>query len=127
MLLCHLKVLFTTLNSSVLKPNLNLSCKDEKKVINLLFWDCLLLLRIWTKFSEFLNELRLKTKNQPESTKNSPSVNCRVCARYNLSGPTIYCCLSNSASNLSNCSGVKIVRTRLLFNEIDDDLFLLPK
>lgn len=49
------------------------------------------------------------------------SVSWSVCAKYKRSGPTIYCCLSNSASRRSNCSGVKIVRTRLLFN--DDLLF----
>ena len=33
--------------------------------------------------------------------------------RTYLSVPTMYCCLSNSASSRSNCSGVKIVLTRL--------------
>lgn len=46
------------------------------------------------------------------------SVSCSVCARYSRSGPTIYCCRSNSASNLSNCSGVKMVRTRF---DLDED------
>jgi hypothetical protein len=32
-----------------------------------------------------------------------------------LSVPTIYCCRSNSASIRSNCSGVKMVRTRFPF------------
>jgi hypothetical protein len=35
----------------------------------------------------------------------------RADAKYNLSGPTIYCCLSNSISSFSSCSGVKMVLT----------------
>lgn len=49
------------------------------------------------------------------------SVSWSACARYNLSGPTMYCWRSNSASSLSSCSGVKIVLT--LF---DFPTFLLP-
>ena len=59
------------------------------------------------------------------------SVSCNVWAKYKRSGPTIYCCLSNSASNLSSWSGVKMVRTRLLlqfffalFIAFDDKCFI---
>lgn len=39
------------------------------------------------------------------------SVNRSAWARYNLSGPTIYCWRANSPSKRSNCSAVKMVRT----------------
>lgn len=37
------------------------------------------------------------------------SLSPRADAKYILSGPTMYCCRSNSNSNRSSCSGVKIV------------------
>jgi len=46
------------------------------------------------------------------------SVSLSVWARYKRSGPTMYCCRSNSASKHSSCSGVKIVRTRLFFSAL---------
>lgn len=45
----------------------------------------------------------------------------RLAANTNLSGPTMYCWRANSASNRSNCSALKMVRTRLARGEDDDD------
>lgn len=39
------------------------------------------------------------------------SVRRSVAARSTRSVPTMYCCLRNSCSSLSNCSGLKTVRT----------------
>lgn len=43
------------------------------------------------------------------------SVSRKEWARYSLSGPTMYWVLANSPSSRSNCSAVKIVRTRFVF------------
>ena len=43
----------------------------------------------------------------------------RLAANTNLSGPTMYCWRANSASNRSNCSALKMVRTRFALGEDD--------
>lgn len=43
----------------------------------------------------------------------------RLAANTNLSGPTMYCCRANSASNRSNCSALKMVRTLFALGEDD--------